>query len=75
MTTETNTNTPTEPPFGSHEWVIRALNRKFLGTPDRPAATLNTMSEYLSLRKLRKMLWKPETPGTEFIWLDPEDFD
>jgi hypothetical protein len=74
MATKTKPASPTEPPFGSHEWVIRALHRKFVETPEKPADTITTMTDYLHLRKLHTILWKPKTPRTRFVWIDPEDY-
>jgi hypothetical protein len=75
MAIKTKATTPAEPPFGSHEWVIRALHRKFVDTPEKPADTISTMTDYLHLRKLHAILWKPKTPTTRFVWIDPEDYN
>jgi hypothetical protein len=74
MAIKTKPTTPAEPRFGSKEWVIRALHRKFVATAEKPAETISTLADYIHLRKIHAILWKPKTPGTRFVWIDPDDY-
>jgi hypothetical protein len=33
------------------------------------------MTDYLHLRRLHTILWKPKTPPTTFVWIDPDDYN
>ena len=63
------------PRFGSKEWIILQLQRKFEDTPDKPAVVLVNATEYLKLRKLQTILFKPKRRETIFTWEDPPGFD
>jgi hypothetical protein len=70
-----DTEIPVKPRFGSKEWAMAGLYRKFEDTPDKPGYVLANATEYLKLRKFQRVLWPPKIRTTNFIWVDPPDWD
>ena len=73
--THTETKTHSKPIFGSPEWVMAALQRRFEDAPEKPGAALASLTEYLKLRKLERAFWPPKIVPTQFIWVDPDDYE
>jgi len=72
MAKKPKTKTPSQPSFGTKNWVVTALTHKFRGTPERPAEAVSSMIDYLNLGKLQRTLWEPDPSATVIVWVDPD---
>jgi len=64
-----------KPKFGSKAWVANALKRKFrraaIPVDGKIESPITTLSEYLSYRKLHRILWPRTARPPAAVWVDP----